>query len=99
MVRNSASSCSIPSVYLDRDLIITCSNNTIDTVCYGRDNGGHGVAVGSGAQCSGSWWQWGLDEGGRVEPPLDSHDNETHSAGIAIDFTCQEPIIISETNS
>ncbi len=44
----------------------------------------------------GPWWQWSLDEGGRVEPPLDSDSKDTHSVGVAIDYTSQEVVPISK---
>ncbi len=54
------------------------------------------IGDGSRSDPHGSWWGWGLDEGGRVEPPLDSDDNDTHSVGVTIDYTSQEPVPISK---
>ena len=44
----------------------------------------------------GDWWKWELEEMGRAEPPLDSHDNETYSVGVALDLTSQELVHISK---
>ncbi len=68
----------------------------MDTPCFGQEGGAHGVTRGNSDYYHRPWWQWGLDEGGRVESPLDNDNNDTHSVGVAIDYTSQEVIPMSK---
>ena len=90
----------VPPAFHYRGVLITCSNNSLDTPCFGQEGGAHGVigdaSRGNSDDYHGPWWQWGLDEGGRVEPPLDDDNNDTHSVGVAIDYTSQEVVPISK---
>lgn len=85
------------SICYHRSVLITCSSKSVDTPCFGKEGGAHAI-VGDGVRSDphGRWWLWGLDEGGRVEPPLDSADNDTHSVGVAIDYTSQETVPIGQ---
>ena len=45
----------------------------------------------------GAWQKYELEETGRAEFPLDKlTDEETFAAGMAIDFTSQQEIVVSE---
>lgn len=68
-----------------RGILISCSNNAIDTVVHSHD-----------PDDNTKWVQWELEDTGRAELPLEGSE-ETYPAGMALDLTSQQEVHVSDT--
>ena len=70
----------------DRGILISSSSNALDTAVFRQ--------VPNKRE---AWQKYELEDTGRAEFPLDkATDNETFAAGMALDFTSQEEVVISK---
>lgn len=72
----------LPPLCSSRGVLVSSSANATDTAVFAHRND--------------RWEKWELEDTGRVEMPLDQDNEETFAAGMALDLTSQQEVVISE---
>lgn len=72
----------LPPLRSSRGVLVSSSANAVDTAVFAQRNDG--------------WEKWELEDTGRAELPLDQNNEDTFAAGMALDLTSQQEVVISE---